>query len=384
MIAYLHIGVEKTGTTTIQDFLKRNTEALNSLGYTLPAISRSPCHRYLAGYSMDVNNIDQFIEEHNLSNPEKKQQWKKEIERKLNENIKNMKEDGHHTVIFSCEHLHSKLFNIKEVETLNKLLAPHFEEIRIIGYLRRQDQLATSLYSTFLKDGGASKQILLESLRNNTRYFDYMSMYERWTNVFGENSVNFRIYENKNDIRNDFLNFVNITNTDEFNFGENLNTGLSGNEQYFKYLYNSTFISDGGKYSDLEAILESTITPRKNVPAASLSQQEAKDFYEKYADSNRKLARLHFNKDELFDLNFSNLPIESAIPSSMDEQTLLEILQGFKAHIDRNAIKEIKPLPKRSKRLLNRLKVSNIRQRLKRFIESNHSPPPPGIVEWVV
>ena len=60
---------------------------------------------------------------------------------------------GGATAIFCSEHCHSRLTSPSEVDTLRDFLGGFFDDVRVGVYLRRQDQVALSLYSTRLKSG---------------------------------------------------------------------------------------------------------------------------------------------------------------------------------------------------------------------------------------
>ena len=58
-----------------------------------------------------------------------------------------------HTVIFSNEHCHSRVIEDSHVQKLYDLLSVNFKMITILVYLRRQDEMARSAYSTMLRVG---------------------------------------------------------------------------------------------------------------------------------------------------------------------------------------------------------------------------------------
>ena len=60
MKCYLHIGTEKTGTTTIQSFLLRNERRLNRIGYSSPKLDQEFNHRSLAVACFDDDHRDDF------------------------------------------------------------------------------------------------------------------------------------------------------------------------------------------------------------------------------------------------------------------------------------------------------------------------------------
>ncbi|MEL4896014.1 hypothetical protein [Crocosphaera sp. Alani8] len=63
MRAFLHIGTEKTGTTTIQNFLVKNREKLLSRSYLYPSFSGRSNHSSLV---VLATKSDNFLDIHQL------------------------------------------------------------------------------------------------------------------------------------------------------------------------------------------------------------------------------------------------------------------------------------------------------------------------------
>ena len=67
-----------------------------------------------------------------------------------------------HAVIFSNEHCHSRLTSAEHISKLHTLLKKYFETVTVVAYLRRQDVMACSSYSTYLLFGGTSTEYCTE------------------------------------------------------------------------------------------------------------------------------------------------------------------------------------------------------------------------------
>src|SRR5687768_8498632 len=77
--AILHIGTEKTGTTTIQEFLTLNRAALAALGWAYPTCcGRNGCHR-LAMYAMNVERCEDLHLQLDLDSEEKRRSFNAEV-----------------------------------------------------------------------------------------------------------------------------------------------------------------------------------------------------------------------------------------------------------------------------------------------------------------
>lgn len=146
----LHIGTEKTGTSTIQRFLAINRQALAKAGVLVPRSLGETNHRILPAIVNNDEFIDDFIRNtgllHLAERRAKKAHWRAAFIGELS------KSDANYCVI-SSEHLQSRLKTPEELERLSAFLRDLFERIRIILYIRRPIETAVSLYSTAVKYG---------------------------------------------------------------------------------------------------------------------------------------------------------------------------------------------------------------------------------------
>lgn len=148
----LHIGIEKTGTTTIQEFLHLNRDLLPNNGVYFPKSIGVRNHRPLASWCLPDNRDDIYLRMNNLTGSHERKAWKvafiENFEMELNSLKPEIKQ-----VIISSEHFCSLLNKPSEIETLKGMLDKWFSNIKVIVYLRRQDLLAVSLFNTAMKAG---------------------------------------------------------------------------------------------------------------------------------------------------------------------------------------------------------------------------------------
>ena len=93
------------------------------------------------------------------------------------------------TLLLSSEHLSSRLHD-EDVAALRALLAPFAETIDVVIYLRRQDELLLSLYSTYVKSGGKNDIGWLAGVS----WLDFDAYLQRWENAFGRERITVRRY----------------------------------------------------------------------------------------------------------------------------------------------------------------------------------------------
>jgi len=217
---YIHIGPHKTGTTTIQQNLDANREALAKLGYIFPATAKhTHGHHGLVG---ELNKSYWYI--HKTSHL---QALKSEI----------IGANKH--VILSSEGF-SKIEEAAPLEKLRDTFKAHFT-IKIIAYLRQQDHLLPSLWKTELNFRTTEDRfdIWLDNvLKNypNMHYDHLLGLYEK---VFGKKNILPQIYIPRNPSHfSSFLEVCNISNDGGFKPVNDKNISIS---DYQAKLFTSLF-----------------------------------------------------------------------------------------------------------------------------------------------
>lgn len=210
MDLYLHIGTEKTGTTSIQSFMAANRALLKEHQILYPRSPGETNHIGLAGMAQDR---------------ERGELWKKLAIRSLDERDRyrarlgdelaaELGQHRFHSAIMSNEHCSSRLLDQAEVTALREFLSKLFSRVRIIVYLRRQDDFLVSTYSTGVKNGQAPPLRVPKMRRIDHRY-NYAELLDRWVAVFGRDNVICRKFEKASLIAGDLLqDFVAATECD--------------------------------------------------------------------------------------------------------------------------------------------------------------------------
>lgn len=186
----LHIGTEKSGSTTLQAALWENRESLLKLGFCFPQSLGQSNHTGLAAYASSLPRTEAL--RRSFRGADGETDVRKRIAGLLREEM-NALPSGVHTVVLSGEHCHSHLTELADVERLRDLLAEHFEDCVVTVYLRRQVDLAASLYSQQIKAGGTQTSVLPKAGPENP-YFNYADLLKRWGAVFGRVNIRPRIY----------------------------------------------------------------------------------------------------------------------------------------------------------------------------------------------
>ena len=189
----LHIGHEKTGTTSIQRSLILNKKILKEFGVEVPIEFGIGNSRAIP--AMFSNNIDEFLELQgfNSLNYEEKQ---KSLLFELNEFLS--KQVIKSKIIFSSEHFASRLKTVDELVKLKKCLDKHFVKITIIICIRNQAGMAESSYWERLKAGYATEIPIIPNteIMNSTQY-NYEKLLTMWSSVFSTEAIKIINYNDK-------------------------------------------------------------------------------------------------------------------------------------------------------------------------------------------
>ena len=152
MKCFLHIGTEKTATTTIQNFLHLNRENLLSKGFIYPESVGKKNNRALSIAAYNSGRRDNLTKLKQLDSDDKLLEFQEQTVQKLRQEVSNVETAS--TIIFSSEFFQSRLTKISEIERLKEILKGlGVTDISVIVYLRRPADIANSLYSTAIRNG---------------------------------------------------------------------------------------------------------------------------------------------------------------------------------------------------------------------------------------
>lgn len=215
MTCYIHIGLEKTGTTTIQTVLKENLKILDKNNFCYPDISIQSRIQIL-GYI--TPKLDPYSMVNKITTDQSLQEFKEKLVADIKKTIlDNPLKD----FIFSHELIQSRLTQKEEIiafkENLEQL---GFSKFKIIIYIRNQADLFASMVSQSLKNGLPEDESFIVAPGNEYMSFvlNHKQTLEWWGDVFGRESLIVRIFCAKefidNDLISDFLHILGLKKDD--------------------------------------------------------------------------------------------------------------------------------------------------------------------------
>ena len=328
MRCILHIGTEKTGSTTLQQTLRENRPLLSENGIFYSVAAGHQFSRELAECFIPFDQDSDFTRKRGLIDPNSHVRWCAEKLDEVQGEIDRIRTQFN-SYVLSCEHFSSRLLTQEAVAALGGFLSTQFAEIRVVCYLRRQDLMAVSRFNENLKAGFTTTELAtVNPLAPLPRLFDYASLIERWSNTFGRDAIQIRVVEPERlvnaNVVDDFVRNA-LDDTLVLPVKSPANTSLSAVAQLALKLFNMTV---GPEHRIAMAATRRELTrfliARSSGPAHLPDRDDATSFYHHFKPGNDSIAQRYLNQDSLFSEIFNNYPTQSnAAPPVAEAADLL-------------------------------------------------------------
>jgi hypothetical protein len=295
MRIFLHIGLEKTGTSSIQRFFRLNREALKKRSILYSLVAGNENHMALAAAAQDERKADDLRLIYELDSPEKIRKFRVRLSEDLAAEAARSRCS---TLVFSGEHCSSRLTSPQEVETLIRFLSAVSDDITVIVYLRRQDEFLCSTYSTDVKSGHTGPmRVPGPELRKNR--YDYDLLLERWCSVVGREKLICKIYEAgrfpNSDVVPDFAKTVGISSIDNYQRPKRINESLDVGTLEFLRLFNTAVPRfKNKKLNPSRGKIVQLLQRFSKGPRPTLPLMEVTEFMAGFRDSNARVAEKYF------------------------------------------------------------------------------------------
>lgn len=293
---FLHIGTQKTGTTTLQTVGRENREALARQGVLYPLAPGRTNHTGLTLYAAGAIGNRDLMREAGLSSAEDVTAYQRALPVRLSEEIAS---SGCPTVWLSNEHLSSRVRQSDQLRRVADMLHHLGETVTVVVYLRHQPEFYLSSYSMNIKAGSSKETLPPQSERDY--YYNYDMMLSVWAEAFGEKAIKVRVYERpalmKGDVVDDMFAIMGIRRTEDMAIPSSLNPSLDANVLQFLRLFRThvpRYIDDlpNPEHADVTRALEAM----SDGPRFAVSGSMMRAIAEMFADSNARVARRFLNR----------------------------------------------------------------------------------------
>ena len=193
----LHVGTEKTGTTSIQNALSNSYENLVENGYLFPRTLGAPCHIHLTASALRVTSSHPLRQLLNVVPQNKFETFVEKTKKDLTDEIAASNCD---TLLLSDEHISAHLVNTTSMKNYRALCDEFGVVSKVVIYLRRQDQFRLSLFSEAVKAGNIRAFDIDNPLAEFKQFpprFDYLAILDRLSDVFGRDKLEVRLFDRR-------------------------------------------------------------------------------------------------------------------------------------------------------------------------------------------
>ncbi len=301
---YLHIGTMKTGTSALQAFMGLNREILAEKGCSYPKMELGLNPIYIHRNAQFL--IWDSLKELGTKDLEKEKIIQKKGYRQLRQEIRNFDK-----VVLSEETIWNLCGVIPDFwENLLRELRAIGCELKVIVYLRKQDDLTESLWNQRFKTRNKKMGLLSRYIKCKRYDFCPMDYYQQLKEIegyVGKENLIVRIYEKGQyegegkTIYSDFLKCIGLPYEDIYTIKKGVNLGLSGNFIEIRRIVNNV-----PEYQKLSDFMVSSLRKANNqlildgsIPKTTMfSPQKRADFMAQFEESNRKVAKEYFGRED--------------------------------------------------------------------------------------
>lgn len=204
----LHIGKEKTGTTSIQSYLRRDFYDFKNKIYYFP--------RDLTGWdsnraftSIFDNNLNyNYYKRQKIDSLQKYQVLKEQIMQDFEKQFQIASKSKIQHFVISTENLSTNLLTVEQLEKLKTFIFSYFTSVKIICFFKDQFSDAVSRYSQYIKMGGTNDwESFLNKIENTSPLWNQNLFAHNLSSVFRKDEL---FFENYFDNNGNTQNIVNI------------------------------------------------------------------------------------------------------------------------------------------------------------------------------
>ncbi|KUF08989.1 hypothetical protein AVJ23_20075 [Pseudoponticoccus marisrubri] len=301
-----HIGTPKTASTLIQNSFEANPDWLAERGIAYGRVL-APDANHITLFYACANTVHDFARDYGLHSMEDLKRFRDQVDERIAWH-KSQLPDHVDTMVFSSENLTGNMRHINEIKRLKELLSRHFDDIKIVVYVRRQDDAILSMYGEFMRRGFGNE--LFRDFVDTclgpdspTPYLYYRRELSRWIEVWGRENIIVRRFSPVDfidgDILSDFMGVVLNTwepDMDGFVASKADNRGLSAPMlELLRRLHpHIPFITKDGKPNPQRTLLTPIISTMPTKPRPVMAAGTARHIMRHFGAANGWLKETFF------------------------------------------------------------------------------------------
>jgi hypothetical protein len=312
-LCILHLGSEKTGTSSIQKYFGQHRPALLREGFWYPRAFTNPAgHVHIR---LSTAAADGTLAKNAPMAGEFREEWEQVRAKPLK------------AAVFSSEFFHSELRDAASIARLRDFLSSTFDRFRLVYYARRQDQMLASMHSTAVQGGWTTNPDARSVYETKGHYyFDHHAVCTLWASAFGRENLAVRVYERdkllNGDIIDDFCRLIDLP-LDAGRAKVASNESLSFETMWALILLNGSRHKDN---KELRKKLIATGRRRGGKRIPMLTKAEARIFLDKFAAGNRAFFAEFVDPALAKDFTGAFDSFPDAVPSRPDAAALLDFV----------------------------------------------------------
>jgi hypothetical protein len=341
---YLHIGLEKTGTTSIQEFLTYKRDELINKKILYAKSLHLPNNEYISVAFRNEEYVDDLRIKHNITNPLQILKFREIIKDNLQQEINKYNPD---ILIISNEHISSRIKEEEERKNLINFLRNFSDDITMIVYLRRQDKFLESLYSTSIISGNTySFEKFFQQIiyRQDLHFYKFLKSWEEFINkknIIVRNFEKNSLY--KNDIVEDFIKILNLDIKKDKNFKNNTSLGF----KKLAFLRHFNMFSPMIKNNKFNYFRGNIVNILRNIKIENdskikLTLNQLKILSNLYDEENKKVSKEYFQSNEnIFRFDFNDIQNEHKVKMIEHFEIFSKIWEKRQIEFERLKIKNM-------------------------------------------
>lgn len=329
----LHIGTNKTGTSSIQSFLHRNRQRLADNGWLYP---RSLGRTRHARFGMWIRPDDELESAFRDRRPGTRvfsdiTELRNEVPTRL---LEECSRSGAGRVLISDE----ALFGASEpaLERLRGFTVENADEVRVVCYLRRQDELLVSHYQQVVKVSETQRLRDRVATKDLSKTYDYYARLRAWLRIVEPDELIVRRFERarfrNGSLYDDFVDAAGLGIGTDDRPRQDRNVSLDADSVEFLRLLN-LYRRERGPAPDLpeNRQLLPQLARLSTGPTLTLPDEVLDRFMEQWVHSNDRVAREFLGEPDGILFGSRHTPEYSTTEQRLDPGRLDRLLEALDA-----------------------------------------------------